>query len=76
MSGGVTKRYVDATFVRVDGTNVSLAALSLHRNKITDVADPTLAQDATTKNYTDATFIKVDGTNGPTTSLPLNDQRF
>jgi len=39
--------------VAADGQTAMTGNLNLNSNKIVNVADPTLAQDAATKNYTD-----------------------
>jgi len=46
-----------ATAVQRDGSVAFTAAQSMGSNKLTSVADPTLAQDAATKNYADTTFV-------------------
>lgn len=44
----------DGFYIRLDGTTVPVADIPMGANKITGVADPTLAQDASTMAYTDA----------------------
>jgi hypothetical protein len=49
----------------------STADIDMTTNKVVNVGNPTLAQDATTKQYTDSTFVKIDGTNAMTGNLDL-----
>ena len=46
--------FLNASVVHRDGALAMTAALAMGANKITGVADPTLAQDAATKAYVDA----------------------
>ena len=43
--------------VAADGQTAMTGNLNLNSNKIVNVADPTLAQDAATKNYSDTTYL-------------------
>jgi hypothetical protein len=43
--------------VAADGQTSMTGNLNLNSNKIVNVADPTLAQDAATKNYSDTTYL-------------------
>jgi hypothetical protein len=43
--------------VAADGQTPMTGNLNLNSNKIVNVADPTLAQDAATKNYSDTTYL-------------------
>ena len=50
---GVSVRYVNNHFIRKDGSNDAEGDLNLNNHKITNVANPTLPQDAVNKNYAD-----------------------
>jgi hypothetical protein len=51
----------DARYIEKDGTTSDISAdISLNTHKLTDVADPTSAQDATTKNYVDGNTLSND----------------
>ena len=54
--------------VASDGQTPMTGNLDLNSNKIVNVTDPTLAQDAATKNYSDTTFAR-KGANSDITSL-------
>ena len=67
--GSATKQYVDAVttasasaYIRKDGTVAFTANQSLGSNKLTFVADPVAAQDASTKNYADTKLFGKAGT--------------
>ncbi len=62
--GSATKQYVDAStttaaanYIRKDGTVAFTGNQSMGSNRLTTVADPTLAQDAATKNYADTKLL-------------------
>ena len=50
----VTNAKLDKTNIALSGFGAAAADVNLGANKLTDVADPTLAQDAATKSYVDA----------------------
>ncbi len=64
-----SKQYVDsstataaANYIRKDGTVAFTGPQSLGSNKLTSVAEPTLAQDAATKNYSDTKILSRNAT--------------
>jgi hypothetical protein len=60
-------------YVKVDGSRAFTGAQSMGSNKLTNVTDPTSAQDAATKAYVDL-FLKRDGTNAMTAALNAGTQ--
>jgi hypothetical protein len=71
-SGKVDNTKLDKTNIPLSGFGVATANIDLGGNKLSGVADPTLAQDATTKSYVDAKIA--DGiTNTVTTSAPTQN---
>ena len=62
----VTNDKLDKTGIPLSGFGAAAAAVSLGSQKLTNVADPTLAQDAATKNYVDN---NVTATNNNVTAL-------
>ena len=64
-TGKVTDAKLDKTNIPLSGFGAAVAAVDLGSNKLTNVTDPTLAQDAATKNYVDlATGAITNLTNG------------
>jgi hypothetical protein len=64
-TGKVNDVKLDKTNIPLSGFGAALAAVDLGSNKLTNVTDPTLAQDAATKNYVDsATAAITNLTNG------------
>ena len=59
ISGKADKSYVDSTFLKLDGTSAMTGALNMGTHKITNVVDPTSAQDAATMNYVDTQIAAV-----------------
>ncbi|MGZ3770725.1 MAG: beta strand repeat-containing protein, partial [Bdellovibrio sp.] len=62
--GAATKQYVDSAlsssgsnFIRKDGTVAFTGNQSMGANRLTNVSDPTSAQDAATKNYSDTKLL-------------------
>jgi hypothetical protein len=53
-TGKVNDVKLDKTNIPLSGFGAALAAVDLGSNKLTNVTDPTLAQDAATKNYVDS----------------------
>ena len=55
---GITLAQAINAFLRRDGGNAATADINLNSHKITNVLNPTSAQDATTKSYVDGlTFL-------------------
>ncbi|OGS64889.1 MAG: hypothetical protein A2X21_03205 [Flavobacteria bacterium GWA2_35_26] len=52
-TGKVTDAKLDKTNIPLSGFGAAVAAVDLGSNKLTNVTDPILAQDAATKNYVD-----------------------
>lgn len=50
---GISQTNADARYIKLDGTSLPSANLSMNSKKIVSVADPTSAQDVSTKGYTD-----------------------
>lgn len=48
-------------YVKKDGTVAMTGALNMNSHKVTNVTDPTSAQDAATKNYVDSAISEVTG---------------
>jgi len=48
-------------YVKADGTVAMTGALNMNSHKVTNVTDPTSAQDAATKNYVDTAISEVTG---------------
>jgi hypothetical protein len=64
-TGKVNDVKLDKTNIPLSGFGAALAAVDLGSNKLTNVTDPTLAQDAATKSYVDsATAAITNLTNG------------
>jgi hypothetical protein len=57
---GTTTVAVDDAFVSNAGDTMS-GSLNMGSNTITDIADPTSAQDAATKSFTDTTYVDASG---------------
>jgi hypothetical protein len=53
-TGKVTDGKLDKTNIPLSGFGAAVAAVDLGSNKLTNVTDPTLAQDAATKSYVDS----------------------
>ena len=71
-TGKVTDGKLDKTNIPLSGFGAAAADVALGGNKLSGVANPTLAQDAATKNYVDAK-IADDITNTVTTSAPTQN---
>lgn len=56
----------------LDGSSAMTGAINMGTNKITNMGDPTNAQDAATKNYVDTNFINKDGSVAMTAALPVH----
>jgi hypothetical protein len=52
-TANITNAKLDKTNIPLSGFGAAIADVALGANKLTGVADPTLAQDAATKNYVD-----------------------
>ena len=94
MSSYYTKTESDARYylntTSLNSITAPTASLSLNSQKITNLADPTLPQDAATKYYVDnigsgislatgkANFYTLDGTNTvlPSATLNMNTQKI
>ena len=67
MAPGTSVRYVNNNFIRRNASNEVGGDLSMNTHKITNLSEPTEAQDAATrgyvKNFTRNNFLKLDGTN-------------
>lgn len=68
-----------SSYVKKDGTTAMTGALNMDSHKVTNVTDPTNAQDAATKNYVDTAITNLPepmifkgslGTGGTITALP------
>jgi hypothetical protein len=74
-TGKVDNTKLDKINIPLSGFGAALAAVDLGSNKLTNVTDPTLAQDASTKNYVDAKIVDVI-TNTVTSSAPSQNAVF
>ena len=69
----------DATFLKIDGSRAMTAGLDMGTHKITNVVDPTSAQDAATKKYVDdleALDVRLDGSRAMTGSLAMGSHKI
>ena len=77
---GVSVRYVNNNFIRRDGSNEVEGDLSMNTHKITNLSEPTEAQDAATrgyvKNFTRNNFLKLDGTNNMEGDLNVDNHKI
>ena len=67
-NAAVTNAKLDKSNIPLSGFGAAAADVALGANKLTGVADPTLAQDAATKNYVD-TSISTNATPDATTTV-------
>jgi hypothetical protein len=58
-ASAVTNAKLDKANIPLSGFGAAAANVALGANKLTGVADPTLAQDAATKNYVDTNFVNL-----------------
>ena len=71
-TGAVTDTKLDKTNIPLSGFAAAAADVDLGANKLTDVADPTAAQDAATKAYVDAEITNGTATNVSGTVAVVN----
>ncbi len=77
--GTISNTKLDKTNIPISGFGPANAAVSLGGNTLTDVADPTAAQDAATKNYVDGQIAAAaddditSATLSPTSVLTINE---
>ena len=73
-------RYINNNFIRRDGSNDVEGDLSMNTHKITNLSEPTEAQDAATrgyiKNFTRNNFLKLDGTNNMKGDLNADNHKI
>ena len=60
LDANVTNAKLDKTNIPLSGFGAAGADVALGANKLTGVADPTLAQDAATKNYVDVATVAIN----------------
>ena len=71
-TGAVTDTKLDKTNIPLSGFAAAAADVDLGANKLTDVADPTAAQDAATKAYVDTEITNGTATNVSGTVAVVN----
>ena len=80
MAPGTSVRYVNNNFIRRDGSNEVEGDLSMNTHKMTNLSEPTEAEDAATrgyvKNFTRNNFLKLDGTNTMEGDLNANNHKI